>query len=106
MSTSTATPTEEAVARIWRDILQVPELGVEDNFFDLGGHSLLLHMVQERIVADLGRDVPLVELFGLPTVRATAAHLDGADPGGVAPRRPHRRPGARGARRERGGRRG
>ncbi|MFG3021688.1 phosphopantetheine-binding protein [Streptomyces sp. NPDC048254] len=77
-----ATDTERVLAVIWSEVLQVPHVGVEQNFFDLGGHSVLLHMVHDRIVARLGMNPPLIELFQYPTVRGLAAYLDGqAAPG-------------------------
>lgn len=75
------TDTERVLAVIWSEVLQVPHVGVEQNFFDLGGHSVLLHMVHDRIVARLGMNPPLVELFQYPTVRGLAAYLDGTGPG-------------------------
>jgi amino acid adenylation domain-containing protein/non-ribosomal peptide synthase protein (TIGR01720 family) len=76
------TDLEARLAALWAGLLGVDEVGVEDNFFDLGGHSLLLLRLQARLAGELGRDVPLVELFQYPTVRALAARLQG---GGEAP---------------------
>jgi amino acid adenylation domain-containing protein len=66
---------ELAVAAIWCDVLGLAEVGVEENFFDLGGHSLLVVRVQARLSELLGRKVPVVDLFRFPTVRAIARHL-------------------------------
>ena len=79
---------EEELVRIWREVLGVPEVGVNDNFFDLGGHSLLLARVHTRIREELRREVPIVELFRSPTVRALAAFL-GGDRETAAPGRAH-----------------
>ncbi|MFI6064769.1 amino acid adenylation domain-containing protein [Micromonospora sp. NPDC051227] len=70
---------ERAVAAIWRDVLVVDEVGVDDNFFDIGGHSLLVMRVQTHLSERLGRTVPVVELFRHPTVRALARHLASGD---------------------------
>jgi aryl carrier-like protein len=51
------------------------------NFFELGGDSLAIIAVQARLVRRVGRDVPVVDLFRYPTVRALAAHLGGDGPG-------------------------
>ncbi|MFJ8923571.1 amino acid adenylation domain-containing protein [Streptomyces sp. NPDC102415] len=79
------------VAAIWRDVLGLEHIGSDDNFFDLGGHSLLIVRVQARLAEALGRDIPVVDLFGHPTVRTLARHLaDGDRPrpaGGSAGRR-------------------
>jgi surfactin family lipopeptide synthetase A len=75
---------EARVAALWQEVLGVDEVGAEDNFFDLGGHSLLLIRVQARLAAELGREVPVVELFQHPTVRTLAARLEGrSDDGAV-----------------------
>ena len=48
---------------------------MKQNFFDAGGHSLLLMKVQDRVQAHLGRPVPMLDFFTYPTVRTLAAHL-------------------------------
>jgi amino acid adenylation domain-containing protein len=73
--TTPATATEEHVAAIWRDILGLQELGTEDNFFDLGGHSLLLTRVQVKLDEAYPDRVRLSDLFQHPTVRALSAFL-------------------------------
>ncbi|SCL26138.1 Phosphopantetheine attachment site [Micromonospora pallida] len=70
---------EEQIARIWREVLGVDRVGRTDNFFDLGGHSLLLLRVHARLVRELRLDLPVVTLFRFPTIEAIAAHLAGAD---------------------------
>ena len=69
--------TERAIAAIWREALGVEQVGVDDNFFDLGGHSLLLVQVHGRIREALGGDIIVVELFQHPTVGALAGRLAG-----------------------------
>jgi acyl carrier protein len=68
---------EQVVARAWREALGVPSVGLTDNFFDLGAHSLTVAEVQSRLQQDLGREVALVDLFEFSTVATLAAHLDG-----------------------------
>src|SRR6185369_10908747 len=70
---------EETLARIWCEVLDVPRVGFEENFFDLGGHSLLLPRVQARVRDRLGREVSLVELLTHTTVRSLARHLEPAE---------------------------
>ncbi|WDZ82466.1 amino acid adenylation domain-containing protein [Micromonospora cathayae] len=72
------TTTEEQVAAIWREVLGRDRVGVTDNFFDIGGHSMALAAVHARLTAATGRSVALLDLFRHPTIRALAAHLDGA----------------------------
>jgi amino acid adenylation domain-containing protein len=66
---------ERTIAQVWRDVLRLDEVGVDDNFFDLGGHSLLLVQVQTRLRETLEREVPIVEMFQYPTIRTMAAHF-------------------------------
>lgn len=74
---------ERTVASIWQEVLQVPRVGVDQNFFDLGGHSLLTVRVLGRLRETTGQSLPITDMFRFPTVRALARHL-GAEPG-VAP---------------------
>jgi amino acid adenylation domain-containing protein len=67
--------TETAVARIWQDLLKLDGIGLDANFFDLGGHSLMLLNVQERLQADTGVQIDVTDLFKYPTVAALADHL-------------------------------
>src|SRR5690606_26916735 len=72
---------EHAIAGIWRELLGVEEVGVHDSFFDLGGHSLLLVQLHQRLQEELGADLTMVELFEFPTIAGWAqgsASLDDA----------------------------
>jgi amino acid adenylation domain-containing protein len=68
-------PAQQRVAASWRDVLAVERVGLRDNFFDLGGHSLLLVKLQVRLQRDFGIEFPLVELFQRTTVEAQAERL-------------------------------
>ena len=68
-------PTEQRVAAAWRELLGLTRVGLHDNFFDLGGHSLLLVKLQVRLQRDFGTELPLVELFQRTTVHAQAGRL-------------------------------
>jgi acyl carrier protein len=83
------TPTEQALARIWTDLLGVSTLSVHDNFFALGGHSLTATRLVARIRDALGTELPLRALFAAPTV-AELAEVVGAEPvaGGTVDRIP------------------
>ncbi|MCY1137661.1 amino acid adenylation domain-containing protein [Actinoplanes sp. Pm04-4] len=74
------TPTEHALARIWSEVLGVPAVGIDDDFFDLGGHSMLATQVIVRIrKAELGgRAVGVMDLFQHRTVRELAEFADGS----------------------------
>ncbi|MBE7219991.1 MAG: non-ribosomal peptide synthetase [Caulobacteraceae bacterium] len=71
-----ASAVEQRVAAVWRDCLGVASVGLDDNFFDLGGHSLLLVKVHGRLRDELKADLSLVDLFRFPTVRLQAGALD------------------------------
>jgi amino acid adenylation domain-containing protein len=70
--------TERRLAALWAEILGRAEPGVDESFFDLGGHSLLLTRLQQRIGEELGREVPLLTLIEHPTIAGFAAWLDNA----------------------------
>jgi amino acid adenylation domain-containing protein len=74
------TETEHAVARIWRDLLDADRVGIFDNFFEMGGHSLLAARLAARVRAGFGTDIPLARLLREPTVAAIAAYIDTAGP--------------------------
>lgn len=59
-SVAPATEYEVAISSIWKRVLNTEVIGIDDNFFDLGGHSLRLVQVQGELARSLGDDVPLV----------------------------------------------
>ena len=71
------TETEARIAAVWRDILTIDAIGIDDNFFDLGGSSLKLLHVQQRLTKEGSRAIAIVDLFARPTIRALAEFLDG-----------------------------
>ncbi len=66
---------ESALAEIWAEVLGLERVGVHDNFFDLGGHSLLLMQLHGKINEKFQTDISLVELFEHSTVHAQAKRL-------------------------------
>lgn len=73
--------TEATIAGIWAAALGVQTVSTTANFFDLGGHSLLVVQVQRQMRDALRRDIAITDIFRFPTVRALAAHL--GDAGGA-----------------------
>jgi phosphopantetheine binding protein len=69
--------TEALIADIWCELLGLPNVSRSANFFDLGGHSLLVIQIQRRLKGATGHEVPIVEMFRHSTIQALAAHLDG-----------------------------
>jgi len=74
------TEIEHKIARILQDVLHVNQIGVYDNFFDLGGNSLLLVQVQEKLVETLNQDIPVLTLFQYPTISALLHYLENESP--------------------------
>lgn len=67
--------TERTIANIWQEVLKVEKVGVNDNFFGLGGHSLLLVHAQSKVSDALRVKVSMIEMFKYPTISALAEHL-------------------------------
>lgn len=75
---------ESQIAAIWSEAFG-RAVSTTDNFFDIGGHSLLMLRVHSRLVSELGREIPVVKLFQHSTIRALAQYLGGgADASNVA----------------------
>ena len=69
------TPLEEVIAGIWAEVLDLDRVGIDDNFFEIGGHSLLAARLISRIRDRLKVEVPLQALFRSPTPGQFAANL-------------------------------
>jgi amino acid adenylation domain-containing protein len=67
---------ESMIAETWKSVLKLKDVGVEDNFFDLGGNSLDIVMVGGKLKENMDREIPAVTLFSYPTVAALAAFLE------------------------------
>jgi acyl carrier protein len=67
--------TERTIAAIWRDLLKVERMSVHDNFFDLGGHSLVVLQVQSKLRELFQKDIPIVAMFEHPTISSLANYL-------------------------------
>jgi amino acid adenylation domain-containing protein len=66
---------EQALADIWQKVLGIESVGVHDNFFDLGGHSLMLAKAHTQMQELFNRELPMIELFKYPTISAQAEYL-------------------------------
>ncbi len=71
-----STELEQKLVTIWQEILRVEQVGVTDNFFDLGGHSILATVLVARVKKELGLQLSLAGLFQNNTIRAMAVLLD------------------------------
>ena len=70
------TATERMIASVWSDVLGTARIGLHDNFFDRGGHSLLVVRVHARLEKMLPHAPSLVELFQYPTIASLADRID------------------------------
>lgn len=66
---------EQRIAAVWQEVLGLEKVGLHDNFFDLGGHSLLLAQVQSKLQEIFHQDIPIVDMFKHPTIDALAEYL-------------------------------
>jgi Non-ribosomal peptide synthetase modules and related proteins len=69
-------PVEVELARIWREVLSLDQVGTRDNFFDLGGHSLTATQIISRVTQTFGAELPVKVLFDYPTVAEMAVIIE------------------------------
>ncbi len=69
------TDVEKRIAAIWKTSLRTERIGLHDNFFDLGGHSLLVMQVHAQLCEAFRTDLPILRLFQYPTVNSLAKFL-------------------------------
>jgi hypothetical protein len=77
-------PAEETIADVWKAVLHVDRVGIDDHFFDVGGHSMLLVRAHAQLRDKLREDLAIVALLQYPTVRTLARHLAGEDNGAAS----------------------
>ncbi|MEO8673215.1 MAG: amino acid adenylation domain-containing protein [Tahibacter sp.] len=72
---------EQRMADIWREVLNTSQIGINDNFFEIGGHSLLTILLASRIRDEFGVELPVHRIFAMPTIAEMVAGLsiDGRD---------------------------
>jgi amino acid adenylation domain-containing protein len=85
LRTAARTATEATLTRLVSELLGVPEVGVDDDFFALGGHSLLVGRLAAKIRAVLGVEIALTEVYRAPTVAGMATIVDGDRRAGETP---------------------
>ena len=71
-----ATLTEEQLVSVWKDLLDIEHLSVTDNFFEIGGHSLILIRIVARIKKQFSVNISIESIFENPTIRKLAALID------------------------------
>lgn len=70
------TALEASLLELWRELLQNTNIGLDDHFFEAGGHSLLIITIQNRLKHQLDIDIPIVALFQYPTINTLARHIE------------------------------
>jgi len=69
------TEIEQAIATVWQQVLHLEKVGVDDNFFDLGGHSLLMAQAHSQLREVVDKEVSMLEMFKYPTISSLAKYL-------------------------------
>ncbi len=75
-----ASALEEMIGAAWCAALGIPRVDRHVSFIDMGGHSLQVALVQQRLEAELGRHLPVARFFEFPTVAGLAAYLSASEP--------------------------
>jgi amino acid adenylation domain-containing protein len=69
------TDAEQRIAAVWQEALKLDHVGIHDNFFDLGGHSLLTVQIHSRLCELFDTDLSIADMFRYPTISSLAEHL-------------------------------
>jgi acyl carrier protein len=69
------TETERTIAQVWQEVLHVDRVGIHDNFFDLGGHSLAMVQVHSKLQTIYSSALSLIDMFHYPTIGALAQYV-------------------------------
>jgi amino acid adenylation domain-containing protein len=70
------TVAEQTLVKIWQEVLDLEKVGIHDNFFDLGGHSLLLGRVHDDLLSTLNKEVSIIDLFTYPTISSLITYIN------------------------------
>lgn len=71
--------TQKIIEKIWIEVLQTDHIDLDDNFFDIGGHSLLITKVHKMLRDVIQKNVSVMDLFQYPTIRFLSEYIDGTD---------------------------
>jgi acyl carrier protein len=74
---------EKIIARVWQEVLKHDRIGINDNFFDLGGNSLNIIQLVVKLNELLDMEVPVVAMFEFPTVKSFSQYLSRISPTGI-----------------------
>ena len=84
-ATSPRARVERAIAGVWREVLRVPSVGPDENFFDLGGNSLLMLQAHVRLRQSVNTSLSVLDMFRYPTIRLLATAIEPEASGGTGP---------------------
>jgi acyl carrier protein len=73
------TDVEEKIGAIWKQLLNIDHVGLDDNFFDVGGHSLQIVRLRSEMRKAFNREFSVLDLFSHPTVRSLATFLNSSN---------------------------
>lgn len=82
------TALQESIAAVWEDLLGIPRIGIDDNLFEIGGHSLLVTRIVSRLQDILQVKIPLRDVFEMPTIESLAKRIEALQRKGRASRLP------------------
>ena len=91
------TETETRLRSIWQEVLELDRISIDDNFFDIGGHSLSGMRVLARTRRDFQVDIPISALFNKPTIAELAVEVEKQKFKGTSVQMPAVAPGAQGS---------
>lgn len=76
IASAPATSLQKTIRSLWQQLLNNPDIGIHDHFFEAGGHSLLVVKAQSLLKKELGLEIPMVDLFQHPTIDRLARHIE------------------------------
>lgn len=91
------TDIETRLSSIWQEVLELDRVSIDDNFFDIGGHSLSGMRVLARMRRDFQVDIPISSLFNKPTIAELAVEVEAQKAKGATTRMAAIAPGAQGS---------
>lgn len=71
--------TENTLINIWKDLLKIDKININDNFYEIGGNSILTVRMLSRVKSTLNTDIDLINMFTKPTISALASYIDGKE---------------------------
>jgi acyl carrier protein len=74
------TEAEQTIADVWKKVLDLEKIGIHDNFFEIGGHSLLLMQVNSRLRQLFDANLSIVDMFRYPTISSLSEYLNNINP--------------------------